>query len=69
MRAVDNAEVIRLKGDERMAEVLRRAVYAGKTTLVVGSGYSAATTVCSLAALAEEQLETWVIWVARGAST
>ncbi|HET6815676.1 MAG TPA: ATP-binding domain-containing protein [Mycobacteriales bacterium] len=31
IRAVDDAEVARLKGDERMAEVVRRAVYAGVT--------------------------------------
>src|SRR3954463_14617228 len=31
VRAVDEADVIRLKGDERMAEVVRRAVYAGVT--------------------------------------
>src|SRR3954451_145231 len=30
-RAVDDADVVRLKGDERMAEVVRRAVYAGVT--------------------------------------
>ena len=37
--------------------------------LVVGGGYSAATTVCDLAELAEEHLDTWVIWLARGAGT
>ena len=47
----------------------QRAHYAGKTVLVVGGGYSAATTVCNLAALAEEQPETWVVWLARTAST
>jgi len=47
----------------------RRAAYAGKYTLVVGSGYSAATTVCSLARLAEEHPATWVIWLVRGNST
>jgi thioredoxin reductase len=47
----------------------RRSVYAGKNVLVVGAGYSAATTVCNLAALAEEAPDTWVIWLARGAST
>ncbi len=44
----------------------RRAHYAGKTILVVGAGYSAATTVCNLATLAETEQGTWVIWVARG---
>jgi thioredoxin reductase len=47
----------------------RRSTYAGKTVMVVGGGYSAATTVCNLAALAEQQLETWVVWLARGSST
>ncbi len=44
----------------------RREHYAGRTVLVIGSGYSAATTVCSLATLAEKRPETWVIWLARG---
>jgi thioredoxin reductase len=43
--------------------------YAGKNILVVGSGYSAATTVCNLAALAEKNPATWVIWLARAAVT
>jgi thioredoxin reductase len=47
----------------------RRSVYAGKNILVVGSGYSAATTVCNLATLADQQPDTWVIWLARGAGT
>ncbi len=47
----------------------RKSVYAGKTVLVVGGGYSAATTVCNLAALAESHPETWVIWLARGPSS
>jgi thioredoxin reductase len=47
----------------------RRGFYAGKTVLVIGDGYSAATTVCGLAALAEQHPETWVIWVARCSST
>jgi thioredoxin reductase len=47
----------------------RRSHYADKTTLVIGSGYSAATTVCALAALAEKHPATWVIWLARGAGT
>jgi hypothetical protein len=45
----------------------RRGHYAGKTTVVVGSGYSAATAVCNLAALAEASVETWVVWLARSA--
>jgi hypothetical protein len=47
----------------------RRPHYAGKTVLVVGAGYSAATNVCDLAALAESAPETWVIWLARGPRT
>jgi hypothetical protein len=47
----------------------RRQAYAGKNVLVVGAGYSAATTVCSLARLALDHPETWVIWVARGSSS
>jgi thioredoxin reductase len=47
----------------------RRPLFAGKYTLVVGAGYSAATSVVSLAALAEEHSDTWVIWLARGSSS
>lgn len=47
----------------------RRNHYAGKNILVLGAGYSAATTVCNLAALAEDHPDTWVIWLARGSST
>jgi hypothetical protein len=47
----------------------RRGHYAERTTLVVGGGYSAATTVCNLAAVAEKHPATWVIWLARGGST
>jgi thioredoxin reductase len=47
----------------------RRSHYAGKNILVVGAGYSAATTVCNLAALAEQHPDTWVVWVARGSSS
>ncbi len=47
----------------------RRGHYAGKSVLVLGAGYSAATTVCNLATLAEEHPETWVVWLARGSST
>jgi hypothetical protein len=39
--------------------------YAGRTTLVIGSGYSAATTVCSLADLGREHSATWGIWIGR----
>jgi thioredoxin reductase len=47
----------------------RQSTYAGKNVLVVGAGYSAATTVCNLAALAEQHPDTWVYWLARGAGT
>jgi thioredoxin reductase len=47
----------------------RQGTYAGKNVLVVGAGYSAATTVCNLVALAETHPDTWVVWLARGAST
>ena len=43
----------------------KRTHYADKTTIVIGAGYSAATTVGSLATLAEQQHGTWVIWLAR----
>jgi thioredoxin reductase len=47
----------------------RRGHYADKTTIVVGAGYSAATTVCNLATLAEKHPSTWVVWLARGSAT
>jgi hypothetical protein len=47
----------------------RQSTYAGKNVLVVGGGYSAATTICNLATLAEKHPDTWVYWLARGAST
>lgn len=55
----------------RLEDVLgdRRAHYAGKCTLVVGGGYSAATTVCALAELAEKYPETWIIWLVRDAAS
>jgi thioredoxin reductase len=51
-----------------MEDVLgaQRAKYAGKTALVVGAGYTAATHVALLAELAETAPETWVVWLARG---
>jgi hypothetical protein len=45
------------------------ADYVGRSALVVGGGYSAATTVCGLAALAAKDPATWVLWLARGASS
>jgi hypothetical protein len=47
----------------------RRSYYAGKYTLVAGAGYSAATSIAALAGLAEENSDTWVIWLARGSSS
>lgn len=47
----------------------RRSHYAGKTILVIGSGYSAATTVCRLAEVAQSNADTWVIWVARSSNS
>lgn len=43
-----------------------RQKYAGKTVLLVGAGYTAATHACLLAELAEENPETWTVWLARG---
>jgi thioredoxin reductase len=43
--------------------------YAGKTVLVVGAGFSAATTVCNLAELSLKHPDTWVFWAARTSST
>lgn len=47
----------------------RRGHYAGKNVLVLGAGYSAATTVCNLATLAEDNPATWAVWLARTSST
>jgi thioredoxin reductase len=47
----------------------RSKTYADATTVVVGSGYSAASTVCSLAKLAEKHHGTWVVWLARGSGS
>jgi hypothetical protein len=42
-----------------------RQHYAGKKVLVVGAGYSAATTVVALAALAREVPGTEIVWITR----
>lgn len=47
----------------------KKAHYAGKTTLIIGSGYSAATSAVNLAELAKESAATWGIWVARGSGS
>jgi len=44
-----------------------RHVYAGKTTLVVGSGHSAINTMLDLAKLAEQNAGTRVVWAVRRA--
>ena len=44
----------------------RKDHYAGKSIVLIGDGYSAATTICNLATLAEEHPATWVIWLTRG---
>jgi thioredoxin reductase len=43
--------------------------YLNKSVLVIGSGYSAATTVSNLAKLAEEHNTTWITWITRAAQT
>jgi thioredoxin reductase len=43
-----------------------RPRYAGKTVVVVGGGYTAATNVCRLSELAAAHPEQWTIWLARG---
>jgi thioredoxin reductase len=43
--------------------------YAGKTVLVVGAGFSAATSVCNLAELALKHQDTWVTWAVRSSGT
>jgi cation diffusion facilitator CzcD-associated flavoprotein CzcO len=45
-----------------------RALFAGKHTMVVGAGHSAANTIIALAALAQEEAGTSTTWVIRGAS-
>jgi thioredoxin reductase len=46
-----------------------REHFAGRNTLVVGDGCSAATNVIALAALASQVADTWVTWVTRQADT
>jgi len=47
----------------------RKAHYVGKSVLVVGGGYSAATTITSLATLAKDDAATWVTWLSRHSGT
>ncbi len=44
----------------------RRSHFAGKSIVLVGGGYSAATTICALAELAAEENATWVFWLSHG---
>ncbi|HEY3787833.1 MAG TPA: FAD-dependent oxidoreductase [Urbifossiella sp.] len=44
----------------------RKEFYAGKSIVLVGGGYSAATAICQLATVAEEHPSTWVFWLTRG---
>ncbi|CAN5202536.1 NAD(P)-binding domain-containing protein [soil metagenome] len=41
----------------------KKATYAGKSIILIGDGFSAATTINSLATLAEENQSTWVFWL------
>jgi hypothetical protein len=43
--------------------------FADKTTLVIGGGFSAATSVVLLARLAEKHSSTWIVWLARASGT
>lgn len=45
---------------------VKKGQYAGRSVALVGDGYSAATAIVALAALAEEHPDTWVFWLARG---
>lgn len=45
----------------------QKAKYAGKTVLLVGGGFTAATHAALLAQLAESAPETWTIWLCRSA--
>src|SRR5262249_15100424 len=47
----------------------RQGHYAGRTVLVVGAGYSAATTVSNLADLSVKNPDTWVYWAVRGSGS
>ncbi len=44
----------------------RKDHYAGRSIVLVGDGYSAATTICGLATLAEDHPDTWAFWLTRG---
>ena len=44
----------------------RKSHYAGRSIALIGAGYSAASTICALAALADEHPSTWVFWLSHG---
>jgi hypothetical protein len=44
----------------------KRSHFAGRSIVLVGGSYSAATTICALADLAEEANDTWVFWLSHG---
>jgi thioredoxin reductase len=47
----------------------KRQHYEGRSTLVVGGGFSAATTVSNLSALGEHNPSTWVVWLTHAGKT
>jgi thioredoxin reductase len=47
----------------------RKNYYANKNVLVVGGGFSAATTVSNLAQIAVDNNSTWVTWITRGTNS
>jgi thioredoxin reductase len=47
----------------------KKAHYANKSIILIGSGYSAATTVCNLATLSEDHPATWTIWLSHNGRT
>lgn len=44
----------------------KKTHYAGKSIILIGDGYSAATSIAALATLAEEHQSTWVFWLSHG---
>ena len=68
--APTNMESVRENVSHALPDVLGtgRARFAGKHTLVVGAGHSAANTLLKLAALAKEDSGTTISWAIRGAS-
>lgn len=61
------ASHIRYGLDDVLGE--KKDFYADRNVLVIGGGYSAATTVVALAKLAETHAGLWVIWAARTSRT